>query len=278
MALEYYIDIDCELKKQSGGMLNLIAYVKDWNTIEPMAKAIREHEPGSDIYNQKVTRAVFRPGSPLQESATTTFGEMIHRVEWLNSWIPYCSQCKNCFCKDNKIVDITFKDLRTFQFSSSPEVLCGCYNQIKYPISETLEMLLGTAIALSGNYQKGQPESMLVYYILENAVDGEEIRYSRMQGMFERKTGIVVPIPSSPYDGHVSTDQVFDLIFHYDATPLTVLHILAPFTTVVSRVLFNYLDKKGNMILQDRSCRNFIRFISGVQRAAASKANIVVLP
>jgi hypothetical protein len=253
-------------------------YIKDWYSIKPMIEAIKAHDPNMDINNKQITRSILRPGEPLERQETTTIGEMIRSVEWLDGWKPFCDQCKYCYGKKNRIMNLQFKEGREFQLGRNPEPLCGCYGQIKYPISETLETLLGTALTVSGQFQKGLPESMMAYYLLENPVTGESIRYSRMHGIFERTTGIIVPVQTSPNLGDISTDQLFDVLLHYQNTPQTVLGILAPFTLVMAQVLFNILDK-GNMLpLHDGSCLGFISYMSCVQHAAAYKANVVVLP
>ncbi len=160
MALDYIIDMDCEVKRQltKDGLVSIIKQRDRANAIIDMLK--KEGKSKEEALNHKFRLQLMTPGGLEEnEQKVSDLLEITRHLDTLQS------QCKTCAI--SRSVGAPGQAMEPF----------GCYGSINYPISRQAEEWLAS-LALSAK-AKGGVNAMTLNYIIDNRITGREMNALR---------------------------------------------------------------------------------------------------
>ena len=181
----------------------------------------------------------------------------------MDRWKKICRKCKYSLLKDEK----------------GRKELCGCFNSINYPIGAQAEGLLALAIEAAGEMPKGEPSRILIDYILENNVTGE--RPARMRQypiFFQRKKDITIPVSGSSHGSHVSTNQVFEVLFHFKKTPIYQRLVLGSFMGLYAGMVLQAPPEVQQDFENDKTVEQLMVFTMFMQQSGKMNIKLVTDP
>jgi hypothetical protein len=206
MALDYIIDVDCEVKRQltKEGMVSMI---KQRDRAEALIDVLkREGKSSEEALRHTFKLQLMTPnGVEETEQAVSNLLESTRHLETLQA------QCLGCALR----VDGMYEAL--FRVSDKRDRPCCCYHSINYPISGKAESWL--AEKAKNAYVKGGANAMVIDYILDKKVTGREfraLRSARNNRFLELKKPLDVALGNGMFRKKaVNTDQILSVLFGY---------------------------------------------------------------
>lgn len=256
MAMEYFIDVECEMKKTAGGMNALRQYIKKQGVVKMMTEIISQQAPGIDILSQKTVFEVHTPEGVVRKEEATV-GQLKEQTDWMYQWTDYCGQCQYAFLLDD---------------NAEKNELCGCYASLSYPISGIAEGVLGMALDAVCTLKKGAEPRRLVEYIMEKGIRGDRIKNMRKNGQFQRDKAISAKVGAFK---SVTTDQVYEVLFFSDLTPQFMKEVLLPFMAVVVQAFKEAPDQVRSAIQSDSGTFYLIGMALAMKKASEHGLKVI---
>jgi hypothetical protein len=206
MALDYIIDMNCEVKRQLTKE-GLVSMIKQRYRAESMIKLIKS-DGGSD---EEALRHTFR----LRTMTPHGVEEMEQRVSDLLESTRHLktllAQCKSCSLRKDGMYDSLFRN------DTDIDMPCCCYHAINYPISKKAEEWLAERARKAQDV--GGARAMILDYIADNRISGKEflsLRATRDNRYLQLKRSLDVCFSKSIINKKtINTDQILTMLFGY---------------------------------------------------------------
>lgn len=215
MAIDYIIDIDCEIKRQLTKE-GLVSMVKQRNYANAVVAALKKEGKSDDVIMKHEFRFQRMTPGGIEEKPQK-ISDLLECTRHLDT---LGAHCKTCYFGGNGIGHL---DGNVEPF--------GCYNIINYPISGKAEEWL--ADIARDALAKGGSRLLTLNYIIDNKVSGHEINKLRnKQGRFlELKKPLEVVLNKSLMSRKtVDTGQIMFMLFGpsvVEPTRMTMLLLFA---------------------------------------------------
>lgn len=215
MAIDYIIDIDCEIKRQLTKE-GLVSMVKQRNYANAVVAALKKEGKSDDVIMKHEFRFQRMTPGGIEEKPQK-ISDILECTRHLDT---LGAHCKTCYFGGNGIGHL---DGNVEPF--------GCYNIINYPISGKAEEWL--ADIARDALAKGGSRLLTLNYIIDNKVSGHEINKLRnKQGRFlELKKPLEVVLNKSLMSRKtVDTGQIMFMLFGpsvVEPTRMTMLLLFA---------------------------------------------------
>jgi hypothetical protein len=258
MAMEYYIDANCEMCKTAGGMDALRQYIKKRGIVQTMFNIIAQHDPTADVLSQKTVYEQSTPEGVKKTEATV--GQLKAETDWMDQWADHCAQCQYAFMLDDK---------------GEKHELCGCYSSISYPLSNISERMVSEALNIACQQDKGHPFHKIVDYILEKNVTGEPVNALRKRGLMERDK--TIPSKVSTFK-KITTDQALEVLFFHPKTPEVANDVLRPLLGIMMQMFSQSDPNTKQIILNDRCAFYLMGMGSALKKAGEVGKTLVTIP
>jgi hypothetical protein len=291
MAIEYIIDMDCEVKKKLTleGMVSMIKQRANlWVYFNHMRK---EGKTDEEIAKSTITHHFKTPdGIQVTEQKVS---DLIESARVLNNYIAYCKKCA---------IYATSKGASACRKGTIEDEEDGfnCYGMINYPISRKAEDWL---VEMSRNaLAKGVPDSIMLTYIPDQKISGEPLKSNRAsdaEGTFyELKKPLEIALSKGLFTKKtVDTDQILFMLCGFGKMErvqmMTLLHFTGAFTSTAERprigvnhVALEMEDKNGkgrwwtfSLAINesdDKSIRQFKRYFWALYNACSLNQDVRV--
>lgn len=215
MAIDYIIDIDCEIKRQLTKE-GLVSMVKQRNYANAVVAALKKEGKSDDVIMKHEFRFQRMTPGGIEEKPQK-ISDLLECTRHLDT---LGAHCKTCYFGGNGIGHL---DGNVEPF--------GCYNIINYPISGKAEEWL--ADIARDALARGGSRLLTLNYIIDNKVSGHEINKLRnKQGRFlELKKPLEVVLNKSLMSRKtVDTGQIMFMLFGpsvVEPTRMTMLLLFA---------------------------------------------------
>ncbi len=160
MSMEYYIDVECELKKQMP-MESLLEYQKKKVYFDTMIELMKQHQPDKDPMSATFMKKTGGVGEE-SEAQEVKMTDLKKETEWMEAWEPYCGNCGLAIVS-----------------SPNDKGILRCSGMVNYPISMNAEGLLGITMNAVAGIEKRAPPRLLLEYIIENKVTADPVKGMR---------------------------------------------------------------------------------------------------